>query len=148
MSRTFLKQPIDVDWRATKLLLYLHSALHIRYNTGLSLASIGFTSRSKRIEYRWLFTGAGRIVDSATASSTFRAIATAITAAGGARPRARCFSATFARARRTWRFRLLRKRSRLSRTRSASRGRFPDSSWMRTPCSCRNWRKKTRSTRK
>lgn len=137
---SFLKQPIGVDQRATDLLLYLHSALHIRYNTGLSFASIGFTSRPKRIKYRWLFTGAGRVVDSATASSAFRAITTAITAAGGARPRARCFSATFARAWRTWELRLLRKWSRLARTGSASRGRFPDRSRMRTPCPCRNWK--------
>lgn len=118
-----------------KLLLYLHSAFHIRYNTGLSFASIRFTPWSKRIKECWFFGRAGCVINSSTASSAFCAITTAITTTGGARSRARNFLAfTWW----TWRLHLLRERSRFSRTRSTARGGLPDSSRMRTPGPCRN----------
>ena len=114
--------------------VYLHSALHIRYNTGLSFAGVGFAPWPERIEQRRLPSGA--VVDSSAAFPTFGAIATAITLAGGPRPSARCFSTAFARARRA-RLRLLRERRRLPRARSAPRGRLPDGPRMRAPCACR-----------
>lgn len=114
--------------------VYLHSALHIRYNTGLSFAGVGFAPRPERIEQRRLPSGA--VIDSSTAFPTFGTIATAIAAAGRPRLSARCFPTAFARARRA-RLRLLRERRRLPRARSAPRGRLPDGPRVRAPCACR-----------
>ena len=114
----------------------LNGTFHISYNTGFPLAGVRFAPRPKSIKERRLSRRTGGVVCSTAAFSTFRAITTAITAAGGTGPSTRSLSTALAGTGRARRFGRLRKGCRFSRTGCASITRLFNRLRVRAPCIC------------
>lgn len=120
------------------LFFYLNGTFHISYNTGFPLAGVRFAPRPKSIKERRLSRRTGGVVCSTAAFSTFRAITTAITAAGGTGPSTRSLSTALAGTGRARRFGRLRKGCRFSRTGCASITRLFNRLRVRAPCICKS----------